>query len=298
MFSARSQSARVPFSRSLAGMLCRMLSVCLLLCSAGTVTAQQTLRPVLSAYTLQAGAVHTAETYLSPLKYSGPAFALDYERMQAMRFNPENWVMNLGGNLGMSISQNPAHNREMWNFNLQLSWGMARRWHLGPRLTVFAGGFTAADAGMFYNASNGNNPVAAKASWTIGAQAQLAYNFNLRRIPVCLRFKTQLPLAGMFFSPQYGELYYEIYLGNRKGLLRAAWPGNFVQWHNMLSADLRLGSAALRVGYAFKLESVCASHIVTRKISHMAVLGVTSEWIALSPFRHISAEDKIINALY
>lgn len=54
-------------------------------------------RPVVSAYTLEAGTAHIAQTYLSPLRYSGPMIALSYERMQAMRFDPERWVMRLVG---------------------------------------------------------------------------------------------------------------------------------------------------------------------------------------------------------
>ncbi len=56
-------------------------------------------RPVVSAYTLEAGTAHIAQTYLSPLRYSGPMLALSYERMQAMRFDPERWVMRLSGRL-------------------------------------------------------------------------------------------------------------------------------------------------------------------------------------------------------
>ena len=57
--------------------------------------AQEPIRPVLSAYTVEIGSSHIADTYLSPLKYSGGATALNYERMQAMEFTPEKWVMRL-----------------------------------------------------------------------------------------------------------------------------------------------------------------------------------------------------------
>lgn len=48
------------------------------------------LRPVTSAYTFGAGSSHLADTYLSPLKYTGWHVDFHYERMQAMKFNPEN----------------------------------------------------------------------------------------------------------------------------------------------------------------------------------------------------------------
>ena len=90
-----------------------------------------------------------------------------------------------------------------------------------------------------------------------------------------------MPLTGMFFSPQYGELYYEIYLGNRSGLVRAAWPGNFLRLDNLLSADLHFGATTLRLGYRLDYSSSKASHIVTRRLSHCAVVGITCEWISL-----------------
>lgn len=256
------------------------------------------VRPVLSAYTVAVGSAHIAETYLSPLKYSGQHFSLDYERMQAMKFRPDKWIMQLHGNLDLNHTSNPARNATMWDFRFAVGWGMARRWNTSPQWSFYVGGHTDLDAGAFYSRRNSNNPVAAKASWTIGAWSGAAWNGRIGQLPLCVRYQTSLPLLGAFFSPQYGELYYEIYLGNHSNLVRCAWPGNFVRWHNTLTADLRLGSASLRVGYGFNMESSEASHIVTRRITHSAILGVTSEWISLSPKRRNSADARIIQALY
>ena len=104
---------------------------------------------------------------------------------------------------------------------------------------------------------------------------------RLGSLPVTFRYRLRMPLTGMFFSPQYGELYYEIYLGNRSGLVRAAWPGNFLRLDNLLSADLHFGATTLRLGYRLDYSSSKASHIVTRRLSHCAVVGITCEWISL-----------------
>lgn len=53
----------------------------------------ETVRPVFSAYTLEAGSAHIADTYLTPLKYNGQHFGIDYQRWQAMKFDPQRWVM-------------------------------------------------------------------------------------------------------------------------------------------------------------------------------------------------------------
>lgn len=261
-------------------------------------TAQEPERPVLSAYTLEAGSAHLAETYLSPLKHSGWNIALGYERMQAMRFNPDRWVMQLQGRLSLQRAANPARNARMWDLALDLRWGMAHRWHLTDGLTIYAGGSTGVDVGAFYNPRNSNNPIAAKAAWTINALGAISWNGRFGRLPVCARYQAELPLTGIFFSPAYGELYYEIYLGNHKNLVRPAWPGNYFGLDNYLSLDLRFGRTTLRLGYRWDILSSKASHIVTRRVEHTAVVGVVCEWLSLGPKSKSANDSRIINALY
>ena len=273
-----------------------LLGVCLLL-GIQAATAQE--RPVLSAYTLEIGSAHIAETYLSPLKYSGQAFALNYERMQAMRFNPERWVMRLNGRLGCEHTENPARNATMWGLDLDLRWGMMRRFNFSGGWSVMAGGSTGIDLGVLYNARNSNNPAAAKGSWTINASGAAVYNGKIGRIPICARYMAELPLTGIFFSPEYGELYYEIYLGNHSNLVRGAWPGNFFRLDNLATLDLRFGATILRLGYRCGVMSSKASDIVTRRSTHTAVIGIASEWLALSASPSTNTrEAKIISALY
>ena len=277
----------------------RIYSLIAALLLAFTIGAQQVERPVLSAYTLGFGTSHIAETYLSPLHYSGLKGSLNYERMQAMKFSPEKWVMRLDGSLSLASAKNqPARNSAMLHLDFNVGWSMLRRINLPKRWSIFAGGRTDIDAGVFYNARNSNNPAAAKAAWTIGLAAGASWQFNIKKVPVCLRYLVDMPVTGVFFSPQYGELYYEIYLGNHKGLVRGAWPGNFFRLNNLLSADFRFGRTILRVGYNFRVASAKASDIVTRQIDHMAVLGVASEWLSLAPDKGPSKDCKIISALY
>ena len=250
--------------------------------STATAAKARLERPVLSAYTVEAGSSHVAETYLSPLRYSGWSTAIGYERTQAMRFDPQRWVMRLHGRLALERTQNPARNATMWGLDLNIGWGMMRRFRIDPRWSILAGGATDISGGALYNTRNGNNPVAAKASWTVNASAGAIFNTRIGRLPVSARYLAEMPLTGIFFSPEYGELYYEIYLGNHKGLVRGAWPGNFFRLDNLATVDVRLGRTIIRAGYRCGIFSSKASHIVTRRISHSFVLGIASEWVALS----------------
>ena len=260
----------------------------------------KTLRPVAAADTLEVGSSHLSDTYLTPLKYGGQSFALGYERMQAMRFSPERWVMQLTGRLELNRALNPAHNATMWDLGLELQWGMMRRWSVDgvSGLQLYAGGATTLDVGALYLSRNGNNPVSAKAAWTVGLTGAAVYNFKISRLPVCLRYQPVLPVTGAFFSPDYGELYYEIYLGNRDNLAHAAWFGNYFRLNNLLTADLRLGSTNLRLGYRGDILSTKENNIVTRRITHTLIIGVSGEWLSLPRSGRISSNAKIISSVY
>lgn len=279
----------------------RLPVVILLLLTVFAALAEDAIcRPVTAAYTLEAGSAHLNDTYLTPLKYTGQNYTLGYERMQAMKFSPEKWVMQLGGRLNFGRTLNPARNATMYDLSLELSWGMMRRWDISALsgLRLYGGGMTSLDAGALYLSRNGNNPVSAKAAWTVGLTGAAVYNFRVSRLPVCLRYQPTLPVTGVFFSPDYGELYYEIYLGNHKGLAHMAHWGNYFRLDNLLTADLRLGSTNLRLGYRNDILSTKVNNIVSRRITHTFIIGVSGEWLSLPRSGTISPKAKIISALY
>lgn len=256
------------------------------------------IRPVLSAYTIEAGSSHVVDTYLSPLHYSGWHMALGYDRMQAMKYDPEHWVQQLIGRLSFGATKNPVRSATRWQAMIDVNWGMQRRFSLSQGLKVFVGGSSGIEAGAYYNSSNSNNPVAAKAAWIINAIGGLIYNTSFKQVPICLQYRIEYPLTGIFFSQQYDELYYEIFLGNHSGLVHWAWPGNFSRLNNYLAADFRFSGLTVRLGYRLRVFSSKVNNIVTRDISHMAIVGFTTEWLSLGTKKRDLSKAKIIRALY
>ncbi len=255
-------------------------------------------RPVMAAYTYGIGSAQLADTYLTPLKYNGWAMKLGYERMQAMRFDPEHWVMRLTADVEVDRTDNPARNANMWYGGIDMAWGMMYRWRLLSSVTVGAGGSASLSAGCLYSPRNGNNPVAAKAAITVNAAAYAAWNVRIKRLPVTLRYQATLPVTGAFFSPDYGELYYEIYLGNHSGLAHCAWWGNYFRLDNLLTADMHFGATSLRIGYAANILSTKVNDITSRAVSNMLVIGLSGEWISLDPRRRDTKPRAIISALF
>lgn len=256
------------------------------------------LRPVNAAYMVELGGSTMTDTYLSPLKYRGISFALQYERLQAIKFAPENWTMRLSVGGDLDKSDNPARNATMWYCGVNASWGMLHRWNVLPQLTIMGGGSTSLDLGCLFNARNGNNPASAKAAWTVNATAMAVWKTKLGRLPITLRYQPTLPVVGAFFSPDYAELYYEIYLGNHGGLAHCAWWGNYFMMDNLVTVDLHLSNTCLRVGYHGKILSTKVNDITTRMITNNFVLGVSGEWISVSPYKPINEKARIISAMY
>lgn len=278
----------------------RTICFSLMLGCAATIGAQKPVRPVTSAWTAEAGGATVADTYLSPLRYSGTEAAVGYERWQAMRFNPHAAVMQLQVRGSFIRTTSPARNSVMLGLGAEGSWAMMWRKDIAaaPGLTLGIGGEADLRIGVLYLPRNGNNPAQAEAAVTVGATAFATYSTRLGRLPVTLRWQPSLPLIGTFFCPDYGELYYEISLGNTAGLVHCAWPGSYRRLRSLLTADLRFGTTALRLGYRADVISTHANHVTHRAISHMAVIGISTEWLTLSPTRRPSAEAEIISAYY
>ncbi len=259
------------------------------------------LRPVTASYTLEAGSSHLTDTYLSPLKYDGWHTAFAYERYQAMKFSPERWTMSLTASLALDKTDNPARNASMYSLMVRAGWSMMRRWRpfsALPSLTLALGGGVGLEAGALYNDRNGNNPASAKAALTLDLTGFASWRTRVGRLPVTLTYRPTLPLAGAFFSPDYGELYYEIWLGDHGGLAHFAWPGNYFSLDSRLTADLHFSATSLRIGYAGRVFSSKTNDIVTNIFTHALVIGVSGDWLSLDCRKGLPRDARVIHATY
>ncbi|MDE6651430.1 MAG: DUF3316 domain-containing protein [Paramuribaculum sp.] len=275
------------------------LLVFLTFCVAGHAqTEEQILRPVTAAYTFGIGSSHLADTYLSPINYNGWSASFDYNRWQAMKASPESWLMNLNFGIEIDRGLNRVGNAVMWYAGFNASWGVLRRWNIVKGLKIGVGPIANIDLGALYLNRNSNNPVSAKAALTVGANGFAAYNLRIGRLPVTLLWQPTLPVVGAFFSPDYGELYYEIYLGNHNGLAHCAWWGNYFRLDNSVTADLHFGATALRIGYRGEILSTKVNHLVSNHFTHRFVIGISGEWLSLNPRKTLSPKAKTYHALY
>lgn len=249
----------------------------------------QPLRPTATAFTVEVGRQSALDTYLSPVRYGGLNLALGYERLRAASFAPEKWLTRHHVLGTFATMTNRSGNGSMMSAYLDYSFAMLRRWPVCRGLWLAGGGEAALTVGGLYNLRNSNNPATAKVAVDLGATAMASYHFRISRLPVTLRYQVSLPVVGAFFSPEYGQSYYEMfYLGNSDGIVHfGAWH-NRVDLRNYITVDLHLGQRALRLGYRQVMRTTYINYIDTQVFTHSFVLGISGEiFRSVRPARRI-----------
>lgn len=213
-------------------------------------------------------------TYLSPLTYTGMGYGLEYD-WRHPAWNEGKTGMLASADIDYGYLLSPAKNSRMYSLMLNLQWGVEQ--YLTPieGLTLAPGATIGADGGAIYLVRNGNNPVQA----LLWAGATITLNASYDRIKLLgkrltISDRVEIPTIGAFFCPQYGETYYEIYLGDRKGLAHFGWWGNRPQVKNQLIADWQLGKYALSLGFEYFYKGLECNFISTRQAQCSAIIGI------------------------
>lgn len=256
------------------------------------------VRPVMSAYMVDLGSTSVLDTYLSPIRYKGVNLRLSYERMQAMKFNPDKWIMQLEAGVDYTPAKNPSKDISIHTLMTDFKWGMMHRWRISPELQLFGGGNAEFRGGALYAPANSNNVVSVKINMGMNLTGMAVYNRKIGRLPMTFRYQATLPVISAFYSPAYGESYYEMYVGNHSGLVHVGWIGNHFTMQNLLTADMHFGKTTLRVGYRGVLETSWVNNLNTQIFRNSLVLGVCGEWISVKPGSSLSEKVKTISAMY
>lgn len=230
-----------------------------------------------NAFMFELGSAHRADTYLTPLHYSGWTGKLAYGHAHSFRNRSLFWELDV--NLQLDRTMNKVRNSRMFGAQFLARWSAVKTWNIVENLSLGAGAATTLDAGALYLSRNGNNPVAANASWTIDASAYASYRFKIGKLPVTAIYRADLPVVGAMFAPDYGQLYYEIYLGDSKNIFSGAWWGRYFRLDQSATLDIKVNSKYLRLGYGCNIISTKVNHIISRRIDHTFIIGITTDWL-------------------
>ena len=250
-------------------------------------------RPVIGSYRVEMGSRSAYSRYLSPFSYKGSGFAISGFWTKVLPVNPEHLSMHFETRLTAGDLLNPARSAREIDFHANLQWGLEWQKRFAGHWMIGAGGSTGIYGGVLYLPRNSNNPATAQFALGIGANAFASKLFYIKRLPILVSDRLTLPLIGGFFAQDYGESYYEIYLGNHKGLAHFGWPGNRFGIDNLLAVTLDLGRTALEVGYRFSMQNEHACNLTTSIFNNAFVIGIIPGGLGIK-----SRKQDIITPLY
>ncbi len=236
-------------------------------------------RPLTSTYQVGVGRSSARCSYLTPIPHSGTTLSLNGEWSRALGCRRFPLRQTYEATFGMGFLTDAAGASAMTDLSLLLAWDLQREFRPAEGLLLGAGAGLQLDGGLLYLPRNSNNPVAARVAVALTLNLSAAYDFQLGPLPMRLIDRVSLPSLGVFFSPHYGQSYYEIYLGERAGLAHCGWWGNRFQLRNLLAAEASVCGIRLRLGYRFSILSSLASGINTRITTHECVVGISTDWV-------------------
>jgi len=229
------------------------------------------------------GEYHIKNTYLSPVSYTGTGIRFINERMKMLAKSDEKISSYRAINIDLSSVRNPASTVAAITGFADYSFGYHYRFQPFPEFKLLTGGSVKGMFGYVYNTQSANNPIATHVDLDLNISAMGIYTFRIKNYPLTCRFQTDVPLAGMLFTPAYGQSYYEIFgLGNTSGIVGFSSLHNKFTMRNYFTVDFSIWMLTLRVGYLNSLYTSDIKNIQTHYMSHNLMIGYVKEFISFS----------------
>lgn len=225
-----------------------------------------------------AGFTNVFDTYLSPQEYTGVEVRISRESMRMTNRMHGNLSRQtfFQGNVG--YTHNKVDNNNTLSALLNWNYGLHYHFRLADNFRLLTGGVGEVNGGFLYNMRNGNNPAQARAYVNLDASIMAIWQVRVARVPLTLRYQANLPVAGVMFSPQYGESYYEIFsLGNHKGIVHFTSLHNQPSLRQMLTADFPVGRVKMRFAYQWDAQQAEINDIRMHTYSHVFMVGLVKE---------------------
>lgn len=224
------------------------------------------------------GYTNVYDTYLSPQEYKGIDFRISRESMRMTKWMDGNVSLQSFFQADLGYTHNKVDNNNTFSGLANWNYGLHYNFRITPNFKLLAGGLIDLNGGFVYNLRNGNNPAQARAYINLDASGMAIWDLRIKNYPISLRYQLNLPLAGVMFSPNYGQSYYEIFtLGNWGGVI------NFTSLHNqpslrqMLTVDFPVGRAKMRLAYLWDAQQSKVNDIRTHTYSHVFMVGFVKE---------------------
>ena len=243
------------------------------------------------SFMLGVGSSHQLDTYLSPQNYDGFQISLLRETLRMTRLAGRRISFQSLWQGTFSHSDNASGTATDWGGHI----GYDALWHYNwtplQGLRLMAGGAVGVDAGFLYNSRGGNNPAQGRLGADLSASVMAIYRFRLWGQDLALRYQANMPLAGVMFSPQFGQSYYEIGEGYTNGNVCFSHPGNAFSLWQQLTVDIPLGRhMVMRAGYLCDIRQSHVNGIKMHDRSHSFMIGFVRHFRKVGHYERKAAD--------
>ena len=228
------------------------------------------------------GSTNILDTYLSQEKYSG--IDISYLNISERNGKDTRWSTMLQQEISLSSTKDRGNKSNELEGNYSIYWGKYYGWPMADgHLKLQAGGLVCGNIGFIYNTAGSNNPAQGRLSAQIMPSAIATYDFHLWKKHFMLRYEIDLPLAGLMFSPNYGQSYYEIF--SRGNYDHNIVPTTFISAPNFrqqITIDWNAGRTwTLRIGYLGNYQQADVNDLKSHIYAHRVMVGIVKKFKTL-----------------
>ncbi|GHT38841.1 hypothetical protein AGMMS49965_03330 [Bacteroidia bacterium] len=217
------------------------------------------------------------DTYITPSNYAGTNFGLFHEQMRMTKLNERSIAAQHLFNLNLAVDD--VQSMAM----LEYGFGLHHRFEPINGFQFFLGGQAHGMIGGVYNLRNAsNNPATIKLHFDLGLSGIAAYQLEVKKQPVKLRYQATIPALGLFWAPEFGESLFEISL--HKYPIVFASVHNYLSMRNVLSVEVPFKFATVRLSYVNWMYETRIHDTETRIHTNTLFFGL-SKYFTVQPGR-------------
>ncbi len=248
----------------------------------GTISAQNDSlhanRYITRATTFGLGYTNILDTYLSPQEYTGIEGRVARETIRMTKLFDGNVSLQNFFQSNISYTHNKTDNNNTFAGLVNWNYGLHYQFRINEHLKLLAGGLSDFNGGFIYNLRNSNNPASAKVYANIAASGMAIYRFKVKDYQMVARYQANIPVAGIMFSPNYGQSYYEIFtLGNSEGVIKFTTLKNQPSIRQLFSLDFPVFCSKLRLSYMWDVQQSKVNQLKTHTNSHIFLVGFVKD---------------------
>jgi hypothetical protein len=185
-------------------------------------------------------------------------------------------------NANYSWSKNGPETSSYYTGIIEYDYGMFYRFKPVNKWQVFAGAQADGLLGFVYNTRNGNNPATGKFHLNLSLSAIASYKVQIKSQALLFKYQLAVPVAGAMYSPQFGQSYYEIGMGDDKDLVHFASLHNYLALRNTLSVEIPLNWITFRLAYVDSFYETRINDLDTQIRTNTFCIGFSKNFFVVS----------------